>query len=70
MKRSVREKLYIDVVSSAVRGWSGRLSGSVSDVADVAHSTAMKALRNYDSIFVKPKSNPLMFLHRMFKPKS
>ena len=66
---SARGKLYIEVVSSGVRGIAGRLSGNVREVADVAHIIGLQALRNYDLAFGKKKS-PLMFLRRRFKPKT
>jgi hypothetical protein len=70
MFMSKREKLYIEVVSSAIRGWSGRLSGPVREVADIGHTVGMQALRNYDMEFSKPKLTPHMFLRRLLKPKS
>ncbi|GHT72126.1 hypothetical protein FACS1894110_26410 [Spirochaetia bacterium] len=52
---SAREKLYIEVVSSGVRGMVGRISGSVREVADVAHIIGLQALKNYDLEFGKEK---------------
>ncbi|GHU01295.1 hypothetical protein FACS1894147_00860 [Spirochaetia bacterium] len=66
---STREKLYIEVVSSGVRGMIGRFSGRTSDIADFAHGLGMRTLRNYDEAFSKPKTTPLMFLRRILKPK-
>ncbi|GHT54555.1 hypothetical protein FACS1894106_5770 [Spirochaetia bacterium] len=52
---SAREKLYIEVVSSGVRGMAGRISGSVREAADVAHIIGLQALKNYDLEFGKKK---------------
>jgi hypothetical protein len=52
---NAREKLYIEVVSSGVRGMIGHFSGATKDIADFSHSLGMQALRNYDMAFGKKK---------------